>query len=446
MAFFDINKLTDALFAPHGSATRSWLPICQGADGWNNETLRDILIELHNLSLLQSLNIDSSEASFTIHPLIQDWLKARLGTQRAKQYLNESMLILSKYVVSYSSRRQWVNLNLQTKQLMFAHVDASIATTQEFHDSWNFVQGTDLLDSASAYYKILGRQGHYQRAEELCKVVLPRTTNQFREEHPKSVTLMYELATYLLNRGKYDEAEPLLRKCVAADIKNHGKEDIATLGSMNSLADLLVCQNRYKEADGILEEVMEVSMRVLGRDHDQTIRIIINKARILRKLGKHSDAEPILKENLEISIRALGIKHQTTLKVMNNLARCLEKMGELGEAETIFREVLSSEEEDHGPDHPRILKSIHDLAFNLCGQRKLIESEELFRRAYTLYESIVGWQHPQSIKFLGWMADCLQDLGKHEEARRIRSLRKESKTAREKRLLEEKISQTAIGH
>ncbi|KAH7381067.1 hypothetical protein BKA64DRAFT_647894 [Cadophora sp. MPI-SDFR-AT-0126] len=416
MAFFDVNKLTDALFAPAGLNNKSWLPTCQGPDGWNKDAFQDVLCELRNLSLLQSLNTNSSEASFTVHPLVQDWLKARIGNQRAKQYVVESMLVMSAYLLENGAKNLFNDTDFHAKQFMMAHVDATILAKQEFYESWEFLQGSSLLGAGSMYDVILNAHGRYQQAEELCGAVLKECTNELGEEHQDVLAHMHNLSTYLMSQGKYDEAERLLRKRIAIEIRVHGKEGPNTLINMDTLADLLDRQERYEEADEISQEAMEVSARVLGRDHGATISIIRNRASILQHVGNHSEAARMNKENLEISKTVLGIQHSRTLSIMSNLALCLEDLEDFGEAETSLREALSLTEDVFGPDHPETLISIYNLAHNLCQQGRLTEAEELFRRAYPGFESIYGWQHPHSIVFLSWMAHCLRDLGKHEEA------------------------------
>ena len=446
MAFFDINNLRDAIFVPYGAENETWMASCQDSDDWNNHLFRKSLSELHNLSLLQNLDTNSSGASFTIHPLVQDWLKARIGKEQAKQYFIESMLVLSKYLWANGASDTFGHADFHAKQFMLAHVDATILAKQEFYDSWSFLQGSSLLKAGYAYYSILARQGRYHQAAELCGAVLAGWTNESGEEHPNALAAMHNLSNHLVYQGKYDKAEPLLRKCVAIDIKVHGKESLETLLSMDALTNLLIMQKKYEEADSTSEEAMEVSVRVLGRDHIDTISIIKHRAEVLRHLGNHSEAASMNKENLEMSKRVLGIQHPQTLAIMNNLALCLGEMERHKEAETFLREALSLNEKIHGPNHPETLTAIHNLAVNLYMQAKLTDAEELFWRAYPGYEIVYGWQHSSSINFLGWMAACLGDLGKYEEAERIINLMPASERDWHIQRLEKRKSRMPVGN
>ena len=444
MAFLDINRLTDTMFAPYGSANEDWIALCQDADDWNECAFQDVLSELHNLSLLQSLKINSSAAFFTIHPLVQDWLKARIGKEQAKEYVVESMLVLSAYLFKHGARDHFDNADFHAKQFMLAHVDATILAKQEFYDGWSFLQGPDLLSAGSAYFGILARQGRYHQAAEICGAVLSGWTNGRGEEHPNALAAMHNLSSCLKYQEKYEEGEPLLRKCITISIKIHGKEALETLRSMDALTDLLTRQEKYEEADSTSAEAMEVSMRVLGRDREETISIVRVRAVVLMYLGNYSKAANMNKENLGISKRVLGGQHRQTLTIMNNLALCLNEMEEFGEAEMVLREGLSLGEKIYGPHHPETLTVIHNLAVNLYKQAKLTEAEELFWRAYPGYESVHGWQHPDYIDFLGWMVVCLRDLDKYEEAERIINMIPESKRKTRRQRLEARKLRMAV--
>ncbi|KAG4433866.1 hypothetical protein IFR05_010652 [Cadophora sp. M221] len=435
VAFFDINKLTDTLFTPFGSRRREWVDSCRENGKWETESFRNILCELRNLSLLQSLHTTSTETSFSIHPLVQDWLKGRIGNERGKEYLKESMLVLSEYISAHNFEHGFLETALDTKQFMLAHVDASIFAKQEYYQSWNFVSGKSLLEAGYAYELLLGELGRYRQAEELCQVLLEEGANVYEEEHPHTATGTHNLSIYLGNQGKYEEAESLLRKCISIDVKVHGREAIKTLHSMNRLTDLLLWQDKFDEADELSQETVEISMRVLGREHENTIESVLNRARVLMLTGNCGEAERLNRENLDICKNILGIRHWITLYITNNLAFCLYDSGKFKEAESFLRECLKLNEEIEGPQHPATLISVSILAYNLHQQHKLPEAEELFRRAYPIYESVVGWQHPNSIEFLDSMGDFLRDVGKHEEAARVRELYKASKRAREEELL-----------
>ncbi|KAH7323496.1 hypothetical protein BKA65DRAFT_510932 [Rhexocercosporidium sp. MPI-PUGE-AT-0058] len=434
MAFFDINKLADTLFTPAGLESGNWTESCRENDAWSTDAFLSILTELRNLSLLQSLNTASTETTFSIHPLVQDWLKARIGIERGKEYLQESMLVLSKYIWTYDVINDFPDADFNTKQFMLAHVDATILAKQEYYQSWSFITGKGLLWAGYAYYSVLGSHGRDRQAEELCRAVLEERANENGEEHPDTLADMHNLSNYLRFQGKYEEAESLIRQCVAIKVKLRGKEALETLQSMNSLTNLLESQGKFDDADEMSQEAVEISARVFGKEHIQTIFSVQNRASVLKRMKNYGEAERLNRENLIICKKLLGIQHPQTLNILNNLALCLDDGGKFEEAETFLRESLRLTEDVFGPQHPDTLSSICNLAVNLYQQRKLPEAEELFWRAYPGHESVFGWQHPNSLAFLAWMAECLRGAGKDKEAEEIRELYWVSKRAREEQL------------
>ncbi|KAL2063144.1 hypothetical protein VTL71DRAFT_6216 [Oculimacula yallundae] len=280
MAFFDINKLTDSLFVSYGSAHETWMPSCQEKNRWDRGHFLDILSELRNLSLLQSLETSSDETYFSIHPLVQDWLKARIGKRKARTYVIEAMRIMSEYMKSQNPNHNFPGIDLQTKEFMFVHVEATILAKQEFYDSWDFLGGKDLLSAGARYYTLLDVQGRYKQAEELCRAVLRISTAELGEEHLSCMSDMHWLSHILRNQGNYAEAELLIR--TRAKIKN------------------------YEEADKTSQELVTSSVKVLGSNHSTTMSAKLTRAKLLRELGDTSAATLLNREILEVSKRVFG--------------------------------------------------------------------------------------------------------------------------------------------
>ena len=94
-AFFDGNDISDALFQPYSSQNRNWMTSCIRDGAWDEYKFHDIVTELRNLSLVQNLRIQGSGVLFSLHPLIRDWMKLRIGSQSRRTYTIEATLVLS---------------------------------------------------------------------------------------------------------------------------------------------------------------------------------------------------------------------------------------------------------------------------------------------------------------------------------------------------------------
>jgi hypothetical protein len=122
------NDISDALFQPYRSRHRNWMTSCRQDSTWDEYQFQDIVTELRNLSLVQSLRIQRSGALFSIHPLIQDWMKLRIGSESQRAYTIEATLVLSDFL----SGQVFHEMSFKTRQATTSHLEAVIENDQEY--------------------------------------------------------------------------------------------------------------------------------------------------------------------------------------------------------------------------------------------------------------------------------------------------------------------------
>jgi len=94
---------------------------------WDKYRFQDILKELRNLSLVQSLRIQRSGALFSMHPLIQDWMKLRISSESRQAYTIEATLVLSHFIETQGFHE----MTFGAKQTTFSHLQTVIQNSQE---------------------------------------------------------------------------------------------------------------------------------------------------------------------------------------------------------------------------------------------------------------------------------------------------------------------------
>jgi tetratricopeptide (TPR) repeat protein len=336
-AFFDGNEISDTLFEPYSSRNSSWMSSCTKDNAWNKYKFQDILQELRNLSLVQNLRIQRSGASFSLHPLVQDWMKLRISSESRQVYTTEATLVLSDFI----ERQVFYEMVLDTRQATFSHLEAVIRNDQEYFGQQDRLQDTSVLDAISQFANFSESLGRYKVAEELCRRAFDGRKGFLGKEHPDTLTSMSNLAGLLESRGKYDEAEPIYRQELALSERVLGKEHPGTLTSMNNLALLLKSQGKYDEAEPIYRQELALSEKVLGKEHPDTLTSMNNLAGLLGGQGKYDEAEPMFRQTLALMEKVLGKEHPNTLTGMNNLAGLLKSRGKNDEAEQLLVTLLA---------------------------------------------------------------------------------------------------------
>ena len=86
---------------------------------WNQYQFSDVIAEFRKLSLVQSMGVDNGSTFISLHPLIQDWMKLRLGVEDRQKYVTESRFVLSGYI----GQQDIDAMALQARQTTVAHLD-----------------------------------------------------------------------------------------------------------------------------------------------------------------------------------------------------------------------------------------------------------------------------------------------------------------------------------
>jgi Tetratricopeptide repeat/NB-ARC domain len=202
IAFFDRNEISDTLFELYSSRDSKWMTSCTRDNSWDEYKFQDILEELRNLSLVQSLSVQSS---LSLHPLVQDWLKLRINPESRRAYTIEATLVLSNFIQTQVFHEMAFN----TRQTTFSHLEAIIQNDREYSSQQDRVWDITVLDATSQFAGFLENLGRYKAAEELFRRDFEGREGLLGKEHPDTLRSMRNLARLLRKQGKYDEAEPI---------------------------------------------------------------------------------------------------------------------------------------------------------------------------------------------------------------------------------------------
>ena len=179
--------------------------------------------------MISTLEITATGANFSLHPLIQDWIKLRSDMQDQRHLTIEAIDTLAVYIASQSRG----NLTFHMRQIMLLHLTASIQNLVHFLDHHNEgIEGTPVLIHA-----------------------------------------MHNFAWFYINQGLQDEAEIMLNWALAGKEKIFGQDHTSTLETVSILAYLYRRQGRLSEAELISKQALIRVERMLEPDHGLKIRV-----------------------------------------------------------------------------------------------------------------------------------------------------------------------------
>ncbi len=168
-AFFDHNKVHEALFSTRctlnftacSGVQDGWLQCLLMDTAWDSYRFQDIVANLHGLSLLQEFWMEDGHIVFSLHPLVNDWLRTRLGEKD-----RASMIVEAAVTVT----------DMGGNPSLFSHLVKCVADLSGcgptlFNDCAD-IRPPRIIANGTPVAKFvadeLNPKPHYRRAEALC--------------------------------------------------------------------------------------------------------------------------------------------------------------------------------------------------------------------------------------------------------------------------------------
>ena len=248
-AFFDTKVISERYFRAHcDSENTEWMDLFRTKLEWDSDKLGDVLTEFRRLSLIQIPDRQTSEQSFSIHPIVRDWLILR-KSQVKQQMVIELIHALAAYLENIDVKE----LSLETNQETAQHIDACILSGEDIFEGTCSTSLDSLPKSESLFASFYRDQGRYNEAEKLYERALAGREEKLEPKHLDTLRTVMNLAIVYCNQGRYNEAEKLYERALAGREEQLGPKHPNTLRTVKGLAIVYRNQGRYNEAEKLYE-------------------------------------------------------------------------------------------------------------------------------------------------------------------------------------------------
>lgn len=181
----------------------------------------------------------------------------------------------------------------------------------------------------------------------------------------------------------------------------------------------LITKGELYKAERTARQALAEARKTFGEAHRNTDTSYANLALALRFRGRHQEAEKHYRAALAIRERNLGASHPSTALIAANLAEVIQAQGRHAEAEQLQRRVLPIFEKAYGED-PKTATLLNNMGVVLRAQGRHRDAEPLLRRALLMKENTLGPYHPSVAHTLTNLAEVLDQLGRGDEAAKMR--------------------------
>jgi tetratricopeptide (TPR) repeat protein len=347
------------------------------------------LAALAEVSLVKHDPFEDGTAAVTVHRLVQAVARARSKANGSTQEAVERLVgrLMAIYPDgAHNDTQSWTLCSQLTPHLL-ARREA------QFDAASNISDWSELLDRAAGYF--YGRAA-YSQAASLFRDALAMREKTLGPEHPQTATSLNNLASLLRAQGDFMGSRLLHERALVIREKTLGPEHPLTAYSLNNLASLFQSQGDLPGARPLIERALLIREKTLGPEHPDTATSLNDLASLLQDQGDFAGARPLYERALAICERALGPEHPQTAKKLNNLASLLHAQGDFMGSRLLYERATAITEKALGSEHPDAAVSMNNLAALLHLQSDLAGARPLYERALAICERALGPEHQQT--------------------------------------------------
>ncbi|KAI1310866.1 tetratricopeptide repeat domain-containing protein [Xylaria venustula] len=358
------------------------------------DRIRCALSQLENMALI---SYNEGRQTYTIHPMIHDWLRKRPRMKIGHQILWADMAahVLSASILlpplGTSPEDELYNATLlpHIEHVQKCRTDSNNQLAHKMSRDWFswLAKGTAMktkenrIHMFAKFSLIYAQCWQLESAEALLKEVVSFLAFYLGLESNKTRTAQMALSNVYREQGNVDEALRLQESIVATCKRHFGDQNPDTLRATHQLSNTLWLQGRYSEAKRLQVKVVDSLTRILGRKHKDTLEAIDDLGRTVAKFWRQEDLQyafDLYSEALEGMKETFGTEHLRTTYTKENLARLSCILGDAALVESALQlmdEVIATRKARMGKEAAWTLMAMGNRAVVLAAQGQLGEAE-----------------------------------------------------------------------
>ena len=285
-----------SLFA---SAPFNWELVEQCLPDTDEEDLEDIRdCYLLKFNLLQL----TSQDTYRIHPLIREFLQAKLARLESALQLKQSfaaVMAAIAHTIPQDPTSECIN-SVKDDIPHLAEVAENLTPA---------ISDEDLIWVFTCLGRFYEGQGLYTLAEPWREQCVSVVENRLGDSHPDVASSLNNLAALYYSQGKYSKVEALYQKAFEMRKGLFEGDYLNMASSFNNLAGMYYSQGRYSEAEPLYQQALEITKGLFEGEHPNVACSLNNLAGVYSRQGRYSEAESLYQQALEMTKRLFEGDH-----------------------------------------------------------------------------------------------------------------------------------------
>ena len=253
--------------------------------------------------------------SFSIHPLVHQWVRYRLEPERrAEKALQAFLMVTSAIRIPEGQQRQVTNWVFERRIMphltaIEKHVDVSDESCAK----------EEMRNGMSVLASIYMEHERLNLAAEWYKRALTGEERSLGPNHPDTLRTIHDMATVFDEMGQYETALEWYKRALAGQEKSPGPDHPDTLHTVNSMGIVFSNMGQYDTALEYEKRALAGREKLLGPDHPDTLGTINNMAFDFWTQKDYEQALQYWERAYDGWRRVLGDSHPNTQAALNSL-------------------------------------------------------------------------------------------------------------------------------
>ena len=258
---------------------------------------------------------------------------------------------------------------------------------------------------------LLMKIGHFNKAEELCNVLLDQSFGQDKEAiHYNNLGFIkHEQGDHKKAIECYEKALEIFQKTLAA---NHPM--LAT--SYNNIAGVYYNMGEYSTALSFFEKALEIQKKTLPTNHPDFATLYNNIGIVYEKTREYSKALSFFEKAFEIQKKTLPANHPSLANSYNNIGMMYHNMREYSKALSFFEKALEIRQKTLPVNHPDLAASYNNIGIVYYNMDEYSKALSFYEKALEIQKKTLPANHPDLAGSYNNIAAVSHYMGEYSKA------------------------------
>jgi tetratricopeptide (TPR) repeat protein len=237
--------------------------------------------------------------------------------------------------------------------------------------------------------KLMILLGQFNKAEELCEILLKKTTDGDEKAHLYSM-----LGTIKNAQGQYTEAIEFNKKSIKINQKILSPTDPDLAASYNNIGTAYDNTGEYSKALSYYEKALEIEQKTLPLNHPDLATSYNNIGGVYTKMSEYSKALRYYEKAVEIQQKALPPNHPDLAGSYNNIGGVYDNIVEYSKALSYYEKAVEIQQKTLPPNHPSFGTSYNNIGLVYTHMSEYSKALSYFEKALEIKQKTLPPNHP----------------------------------------------------